>query len=46
MSVDIGFSDFGHNTENDRDNWHEQRNSDNEIQLVMDYPYGSQSTFV
>ena len=45
-SVDIGFSGFGHDAQNNRDNWHVQRNSGNEIQLVLDCPDRSQITFV
>ncbi len=46
VSVDVGSSGYGHNTQNDRGNWHVQRNNNNEIQLVLDYLDGSQSTFV
>ena len=46
VSVDVGSSGYGHNTQNDRGKWHVQRNNNNEIQLVLDYLDGSQSTFV
>ena len=45
VSVDVGSSGYGHNTQNDRGNWHVERNN-NEIQLVLDYLDGSQSTFI
>ena len=46
VSVDVGSSGYGYNTQNDRGNWHVQRNNNNEIQLVLDYLDGSQSTFI
>ena len=46
VSVDVGSSGYGHNTQRDRGNWSIRKNNGGEIELVLDYTDNSQTVLV